>query len=320
MRKLSRLIFSLMALVTIMAALAGCAPQPAADNVTVKSALLPILEAMPFYVAKEAGLFETAGVKVEFVAASSAAERDQIMAAGQADGMVNDLLATALFNRQSAQVQVVRFAQVATATQPNFRLVASPQSGIKSVKDLAGVEIGISQASIIDYITYRMLTGEGLKPDQIKTLAVPKIPDRMALLQSGQLKAATLPEPFSTLAVSQGAVVIIDDTKYTTDGTSVLTFRKKFLDEHPVAVKNLVTALNQAIETIQKNPQAWRKIFEQYKLVPANLAASYPIPSFPAPSVPTQQQWDDVVNWALGRALIDKKVSYTDSVTDKFIK
>ena len=148
---------------------------------------------MPFYVAKEAGLYEKAGVKVEFIAASSAAERDQIMAAGQADGMVNDLLATALFNRQSAQVQVVRFAQVATAAQPNFRLVASPQSGIKSVKDLAGVEIGISQASIIDYITYRMLTGEGLKPDQIKTLAVPKIPDRMALLSDGRFEGRQLP-------------------------------------------------------------------------------------------------------------------------------
>lgn len=300
--------------------LAGCTPPLAADNVTVRLALLPILEAMPFYVAKDAGLFEKAGVKVEFVAASSAAERDQIMAAGQADGMINDLLATALFNRQSAQVQVVRFAQVATTSQPNFRLVASAQSGIKSVKDLVGVEVGISQASIIDYITYRMLTGEGIKPEQIKTLAVPKIPDRLALLQSGQLKAATLPEPFSTLAVSQGAVVLVDDTKYSADGTSVVTFRKKFLEEHPAAVKNLLAALDQAIALIKKEPEAWRKVFEQYKLVPANLATTYPIPGFPAAAVPTQKQWEDVVNWAVGRSLIEKSVKYTDSVTDQFIK
>lgn len=307
-------------LILMISSLAGCAPQPAADNVTVKLVLLPILEAMPFYVAKEAGLFEKAGVKVEFVAASSAAERDQIMAAGQADGMINDLLATALFNRQSVQVQVVRFAQVASSSQPNFRLVASAQSGIKSVKDLAGVEIGISQASIIDFITYRMLTGEGLKPDQIKTLAVPKIPDRMALLQSGQLKAATLPEPFSTLAVSQGAVVLVDDTKYSADGTSVVTFRKKFLDEHPQAVKNLLVALDQAMALIKKEPETWRKIFDLYKLVPTNLSATYPIPGFPPASVPTQKQWDDVVNWALGRGLIEKTVNFSDSVTGQFIK
>ncbi len=320
MVKLPRFFFSALVLVSVLFSLAACAPQPAADNVTVRLVLLPILEAMPFYVAKEAGLFEKAGVRVEFVPAASAAERDQVMAAAQADGMVNDLLATALFNRQGVQVQVVRFAQVATANQPNFRLVASPQSGIKSVKDLAGVEIGISQASIIEYITYRMLTGEGLKPDQIKTLAVPKIPDRMALLQSGQLKAATLPEPFSTLAVSQGAVVLVDDARYSADGTSVITFRKKFLDEHPTAVKNLLTALSQAVEAIQKDPQSWRKIFEQYKLVPANLTATYPVPAFPAPSIPSQKQWDDVVDWAVGRALLDKKLSYAESVTDQFIK
>lgn len=318
--KRNKILAVLLSVAIIVAGVVGCAPQPAQDNVTVKLVMLPILEAMPFYVAKDAGLFEKAGVKVEFVPAASAAERDQVMAAGQGDGMINDLLATALFNRQGVQVQVVRFAQVATAKQPNFRLVTAASANIRSIKDLIGVEIGISQASIIDYITYRMLTGEGLKPEQIKTIAVPKLPDRLALLQSGQLKAAVLPEPFSSLAVMQGGVVIIDDSKYTADGTSVVTFRKKFLDEHPAAVKALLKALDEAIALIKKEPESWRKVFEQYKLVPANLAATYPIPGFPAASVPNQKQWDDVVDWAVGRGLLEKKVLYADSVTDQFIK
>jgi NitT/TauT family transport system substrate-binding protein len=292
----------------------GCTAQPAAATVPLKLALLPILDAMPIYVAQEAGFFDQQGLKVEFIPVASAAEREQVMAAGQADGMVNDLLSVALYNRKDIQVQVVRFAQVTAPGAPMYRILASKQSGIKTIKDLAGVQIGISQGSIIDYVTNQILSGGGLAPDQIQTLAVPKIPDRLALLASGQLKAATLPEPFSTEAVQQGAVVVVDDTAYTDIANSVISFRKQVLDEHPAEVKKFLEAIDQAVNAINSNPETWRKIFTEYKLVPADLAQSYPIPRFPAASLPTQKQFDAVVQWALGRAMIDQKVDYAASV------
>ncbi len=86
----------------------GCAPQAAADTTPIRFAVLPIVEGLPLYAAQDGGFFEKQGVKVEFIPAGSAAERDQLIAAGQADGMINDLLAVALFNRQSAQLQVVQ--------------------------------------------------------------------------------------------------------------------------------------------------------------------------------------------------------------------
>jgi NitT/TauT family transport system substrate-binding protein len=295
-------------------ALAGCAAQPAADTAPIKLALLPILDVMPIYVAQEAGFFEQQGLKVEFIPVGSAAEREQVMAAGQADGMVNDLLSVALYNRNDVQVQVVRFARITAPGAPLYRILASKQSGIKTVKDLAGVQIGISQGSIIDYVTNQILSSQGLAADQIQTLAVPKIPDRLALLASGQLKAATLPEPFSTEAIQQGAVVVVDDTAYADIANSVISFRKQVLDERPEAVKKFLTAINQAVDEINAHPETWRKIFTEYSLVPTDLVQSYPIPKFPAASLPTQKQFDAVVQWALGRALLSQKVDYAGSV------
>ncbi len=294
--------------------LAGCAMQPAADTQPIKLALLPILDTMPIYVAQEAGFFEQQGLKVEFIPVGSAAEREQVMAAGQADGMVNDLLSVALYNRKDTQVQVVRFALITAPGAPLYRILASKQSGIKSVKDLAGVQIGISQGSIIDYVTNQILISEGLTADQIQTLAVPKIPDRLALLASGQLKAATLPEPFSTEAINQGAVVVVDDTAYTDIANSVISFRKQVLDQRPAAVKKFLAAIDQAVNEINAHPETWRKIFTEYKLVPTDLAQTYPIPRFPAAGLPTQKQFDAVVQWALGKAMIDQKVNYASSV------
>lgn len=294
--------------------LAACAAQPQADTAQIKLALLPILDTMPIYVAQEAGFFAQQGLKVEFIPVGSAAEREQVMAAGQADGMVNDLLSVALYNRQSIQVQVVRFARVTAPGAPLYRILASKQSGIKTVHELAGVQIGISQGSIIDYVTNQILSSQGLTADQIQTLAVPKIPDRLALLASGQLKAATLPEPFSTEAIQQGAVVVVDDTAYAEIANSVISFRKQVLDQRPDAVKKFLAAIDQAVNEINAHPETWRKIFTQYSLVPADLAQSYPIPKFPAPGLPTQQQFDAVVQWALERSLIDQKVDYASSV------
>jgi NitT/TauT family transport system substrate-binding protein len=225
-----------------------------------------------------------------------------------------------LFNRDTIQLQVVQFAHVSAAGSPLYVIAAAPQSSIKTSKDLAGVEIGISQGSIIDYATNRILSGEGLTASQIKTLAVPKIPDRMSLLLSGQLKAATLPQPFATLAIQQGAVAIVDDTKYPDIGNSVVSFRKKFIDEHPQAVRGFVEALNQATADVNANPEKYRSLLAKYKVVTDTVLAGYPIPRFPTGSLPNARQFEDVVSFAIDRKLIQGPVKYGDSVNGNFLK
>ncbi len=148
---------SLCILASLAAALLGCAPAPTTDTTPVRIAVLPIVEGLPLYAAQDGGFFEKQGLKVEFIPTSSAAERDQLLAAGQADATINDLLAVALFNRDSIQLQVVRFALVSAPGVPMYVIAAAPGSGIKNVKDLAGIDIAISQGSIIDYVTNRML-------------------------------------------------------------------------------------------------------------------------------------------------------------------
>jgi NitT/TauT family transport system substrate-binding protein len=308
----------------ILAALAvnllGCASPVPADTTPVRIAVLPIVEGLPLYAAQNGGFFEKQGLKVEFIPTSSAAERDQLIAAGQADATINDLLAVALFNRDSIQLQVVRFAHVSAPGAPMYVIAAAPGSGIKNVKDLAGVEIGISQGSIIDYVTNRMLTGSGLAPDQVKTVAVPKIPDRMALLLSGQVKAATLPQPFATIAIQQGAVPVVDDTQFPGLGNSVVSFSKKFIDEHPQSVRNFVIALDQAAADVNANPEKYRSLLAKYNVVPENILAGFTIPKFPGDSLPTAQQFDDVVAFAQEHQLIAAPVKFSDSVNGSFIK
>src|SRR3989304_6274300 len=93
---------------------------PAVKPVRLKIAVLPIIDTLPMYVAQQEGLFAKHGVNVEFVPVASAPERDQLIAAGQADGMGNETNSTMLFNKEETQVQVVRYALRPTAESGHF--------------------------------------------------------------------------------------------------------------------------------------------------------------------------------------------------------
>ncbi len=226
----------------LSASVVACA-QPAAPTSTLRIGVLPILDALPMYVAQSQGTFAEEGLQVEFIPAASAAERDQLMQAGQIDGMINDLVSTLLYNQQQVQIVIVRFARVASAQDPAYRILASASSGITGVAGLRGVPIGVSEGTVIEYVTDRLLQAEGLTADEIEIVAVPKIPDRLALLGSGELKAATLPDPLASLALQAGAKLIIDDTAHPEYGTSVLSFRKAIVDQNPEAVRAFLRAL-----------------------------------------------------------------------------
>jgi NitT/TauT family transport system substrate-binding protein len=281
---------------------------------TLKIAVLPIIDTLPMYVAQQEGLFAKHGVNVEFIPVASAPERDQILAAGQADGTINETLAVMLFNKESVQMQVVRYALRPTEGHGHFFIIASGQSGITNVNGLKDVEIGVSQGTVIEYVTERLLQAEGFTADEIKTVAVPKIPDRMALLASGELKAGVMPDPLASLVVAQGGVIVADDSSHPEYGFSIISFRKAVIDENPQAVKAFLVAIEEATVLVNADPTKYKNVLSEQNLVPAPLLDAYQPPIFPIAGVPTETEWQDALNWLQDKGMLDVDVSYADSV------
>jgi NitT/TauT family transport system substrate-binding protein len=311
---------SLLAVAILAFVLSACSSSAPAQAVpTLKIAVLPILDALPMYVAQQEGYFEKHGLKVEFIPVASAPERDQVIASGQADGMINEVVTTLFYNKTETRVQIVRFARAATSISPLFRILASKNSGITKPEQLKGVPVGISDASVIAYLTDRLLEKEGLSPDEIQTVSVPKIPDRMQLLNSGELKAAMLPDPTSTLSIQQGAVVIVDDTISPELSHSVYSFRKAVLDSNPTAVRAFLAAIEEAVQAINQSPDKWGKLLGDQKIVPAALIEGYKVPTFVTAGVPNEAQYNDVLSWAKAKGLLDRDIPYSECVTDQFL-
>lgn len=297
--------------------LIGCNSEQ--EPATLKMAVLPILDALPMYVAEEQGYFAEENLTVEFIPVTSAAERDQIIQAEQADGMINEILSTLFYNEDAQEISIVRYARVAYPDYPQFFILAGGNSGIETLEDLKGQDIGISEGTIIEYSVDRLLEAEGFQPEDISTVAVPRIPDRMALLNSSELPAANLPDPLASLAVQSGAKVLVDDSSHPEFGHSVISFRQEVIDDNPDAVKRFLAALEKAVIDINTDKEQFSGLLSERNLVPEPLLGSYAIPDFPEASVPPVSQWDNVLEWALGKGYIESELQYEDSIDNSFL-
>ena len=312
-------------LLSLLFLLSACAPKAEMTNPTeaivsnqpaaaLKIAVLPIIDTLPMYVAQQEGLFARHGVNVEFVPVASAPERDQLLAAGGADGTINETLAVMLFNKEKPQMQVVRYALRPTEENGHFFILASPKNNISTVDGLKGVEIGVSQGTVIEYVTDRLLQADGFTKDEIKTIAVPKISDRMALLASGELQAGVMPDPLAALVVSQGGRIVADDSKHPEYGFSVISFRKDAIDARPEAIKGFLAAVEEATTLLNADPVKYKNVLSEKKLVPAPLLDAYQPPIFPTAGVPTEGEWKDALSWLKEKGILTTDVSYQDSV------
>jgi NitT/TauT family transport system substrate-binding protein len=277
------------------------------------------MDTLPAHVAQEQGYFSDENLVVEFLPVGSAPDRDQLIKSGQADGMVNELLSTMFYNVESPEVITVRYARKATPEFPHFYILAAPGSGISAVEDVVGQEIGISEATIIEYSTDRLLQEAGLSQEDYRTIAVPRIPDRLALLGSGELALANMPDPAAALAIQNGATVVIDDSKYPQYGHSVYTFRKEVVDENPAAIRGFLKAIERAVEDINNDKEKWSDLLIEKELVPPPILGNYTVPDFPTAGVPTVEQWDDMLRWAQEKGYLSGNIDYAASVKDTYL-
>ncbi len=314
-RKLSVFIISILTLCMIVpVVLFG-----AEESKVLRLALLPIPDVLPIYVAEEKGYFADLGISVESLSVGSAVARDQLMQAGRIDGMINEISGAANFNRDQATVKIISIARSPIGASPLFRILAAPGSKLKNVADLAGVPIGISKNTIIEYVSTRLLEAGGVAPEAISYRSVPVLPERLQLLLSGQLMAVTLPDPLAASAIKAGAVEIVNDTALRSVSGSVITFTNDALVNKTDAVKSFMVAWDKACADLNSDPAYFQDLMLKKIRVPKNVQSDFAIPPMPRKVLPTKEQWDDVMAWMVDKELLQKPLIYEDSVTAEFL-
>lgn len=283
---------------------------------TLRIGTLPAADSVVLDVAVEEGLFKKEGLDVATVPFKSALEVGAAMRAGRIDGHFGDLMNVFVQNETGAPQSVVLTTTHTTSAQRAFALVVSPKFSdrITGLDKLAATSTAMSASTIIDYLLDRMTGTEKLPASALKKTEVRQIPIRLQMLVSGQIETALLPEPLVSVVEQKGGRVIWDD-RGLNEALAVVALKKTVLTDDVVrAFRRAVAA---AAKRIEDNPEKYRALMVQKRLLPKPAASSYKMVRFSLfgtadglPPLPKAEEVERVGAWMLERGMIKAQPSY----------
>lgn len=299
-------------MIFLLAAATGCA-QNGQENTTdnkLKIGSLTIEENLPILVALENGYFDAENVQVEFVPFQSPVESQSAFQSGELDGMITDMMIALLLKSSGEDLRITSIALGATPPEGRFAIVASPGSSIETVQDLKGKSIGISNNSIIEYVTDGILRQAGMNPSDVQKTTVAKIPVRVEMLLNNQIDAITVPDPNISYAVSKGARVVADDTTGENLSQSVVIMKQEVLDKKAEAVSRFYKAYAKAVQDINSEPDKYKGLMVANINIPEQIVDSYQVQSYPEPQLPVEKDVNSVIAWLKDKELLQNDINY----------
>ncbi|WP_207655755.1 ABC transporter substrate-binding protein [Vallitalea okinawensis] len=275
--------------------------------------VMPDTDSLPLILASSLGYYEEEGLEVTIVPFKSALDRDAALQAGQLDGAISDMLAVAFLNDNGFKVDIT------SKTSGSFKLIANGEKGIEAVTAINNNSIGISQNTIIEYLTDRMLETSGVSLDQVEKVAIPKIPTRLEMLQYGNIDMATLPEPLASLAVLNGGKALSSSDALNID-LGLIIFKDETINSKATEIQGFYRAYNRAVDYLNEEPlENYIDIIIEEAGFPEPVRDTLVLPAYTHATMPSQDTWADVLLWLNSKELITEEFSFEEVSTDQFI-
>jgi NitT/TauT family transport system substrate-binding protein len=204
-------------------------------------------DALPAWIAKDAGIFEKNGLDVQLVFFTGGTTA--VMALVSTDTPIAQLAGAAVINSVMAGSDAALV--VGGVTSLNYYLLGRPE--IKTAEQLRGGSVAISRfGSSSDFIARYALQKVGLTPGKDVTIVqIGSTTARVDAALTGRVQATVVNPPASIIAQKRGMTVLADLPKLglVYQHTSVATTRK-YIREHPEIVRRYVKSQVDAVHRI----------------------------------------------------------------------
>jgi NitT/TauT family transport system substrate-binding protein len=200
------------------------------------------------------GLFEKAGVKVDYTVVEDPVQRFNALKSGSLDAIATT---PDTFSRTYANgiptVQVLGL----DASVGGDGLVA--ENSVQSVADLKGQQVGVSAGSTSQWFLAYVLDQNGLSLDDVKQVDMTS-GDAGSAFAAGRIPAAVTWEPWLSKAQKNpDGHVVVSTEKYPEIITDQVAFAPDFVKKNPESVKRFIKGYEAAVEFLRSNPD---KAFE----------------------------------------------------------
>lgn len=218
------------------------------DSAALKIAVMPTLDCLPLYVAREYKWFCDGKTDIRLKYYTSQIDCDTAILNERVEGSVSDLVRVARMNSRGAKLK----AQIATAAY--WQLITNRNSRIRELKQLDDKMVAMTRYSVTDMLTQHVVDSAKLANEKVFRVQINDLNVRLQMLQNNEIDAIFATEPQATLARLSKHKVLLDTRKMGWN-MGVITFRDKPMKDvdrkrqYDVFVK----AYNQACDSINKN-------------------------------------------------------------------
>ncbi len=280
--------------------------------------VLPTEDAAPIIIANSEGLFAQEGLNVNVTLFTSAKDRDIALQSGKIQIAESDPITSIIQFSQGLHIKIISKLWGGYANQSVFYILSPPNSTARTLDDVK--TIGISQTTIIEYVTYKLIQLAGKDPNSYTFINIPNIAIRYSTLMNGKIDAATLPDPLASLAILKGAHILASTNMYNKSFTmSVLIANSDWLNNHKEVMVKFLRAVNRAIQLISSNPDKYNSLIATFIKVPDELKPYYKIGYWTKLEVYPKDNFQDVLNWLLLKNYIVRTVNYNDVVDTELV-
>ena len=164
------------------------------DSAALKIAVMPTLDCLPLFVAREERLLDTiyGGVRLKHYTAQM--DCDTALTRHRVEGMVSDLVRTRRVERQGLKLRYM------AQTGAYWQLVANRNARIHQLKQLDGKMVAMTRYSVTDMLTDRVADSAALRRERVFKVQVNDVAVRMLMLRNNEMDALWLAEPQATEA------------------------------------------------------------------------------------------------------------------------
>ncbi len=233
------------------------------DSAALKIGVLPTMDCLPLYVAKERRLFDTLGVDIRLKPYNSQIDCDAALLKGRLEGTVTDLV------KGEGMKQKGTALRYATATSARWQFVANRLSRINELKQLTDKLVAMARFSATHLLTELCIDSARLKRDDVFLVQINDPNICLKMLQNNELDAMLLPEPQATSARLWKNPVLFD-TEQRDIRLGVIAFREKGLQgkERSRQYAAFLKGYNAAVDSINRyGIQSYAPLVKKYMKV-----------------------------------------------------
>ena len=179
------------------------------DSAALKVAVMPTLDCLPLYVAKERELFDTA-VDIRLKQYTAQMDCDTALLRGRVEMAITDLVRVEKMKRLRGEKVKPSYV---TATNAYWLLIGNRNQRISTLKYLDDRMVAMTRYSVTDMLADLAVDSAKLKPERVFRIQVNDVNVRLGMLENNEIDALLLTEPQVTAALLKKHHVLLDTRK-----------------------------------------------------------------------------------------------------------